>query len=362
HSNRQLEEVMVDFWFNHFNVNWSKGAERWLVTAYEREVIRPHAFGKFRDLLLASAQSPAMLFYLDNWLSSSATAPARRDRKPGLNENYARELLELHTLGVDGGYTQNDVVEVARCLTGWTLSRPRDGGGFVFRPRMHDSGQKVVLGKVIRAGGGKEDGIAVIDMLARHPKTARFIATKLCLRFVADDPPKTLVDRVAAVFLRTDGDLRQTVRAVLTSPEFLSAKYAGAKIKTPLELVASSIRAVGGETKGGTTLLAALNRMGMPLYLCQPPTGYADRADAWVSSGALLERLSFAVALMEGRMVGTTVEAERILPRPDLDRAIEIILGARCSAETRATLSKEMPVSSKKLVGLILGSPEFQRR
>ncbi len=360
HSPRQLEEVMVDFWMNHFNVNWNKAADRYLVTSYERDVIRPHALGKFRDLLLATAQSPAMLFYLDNWQSTGPNATLRGNRKAGLNENYARELMELHTLGVDGGYTQKDVVEVARCLTGWTLKDPRRGATYEFRSAWHDDGVKVVLGRDIAAGGGERDGVAVIDLLSRSPRTARFIATKLCRRFVSDDPPAALVDRVARTFLETDGDIRQTVRAVVTSAEFGSPQVRRAKIKTPLELVASSIRAVDGETRGGMTLTAALNRLGMVPYMCVPPTGYADKAEAWVSAGALLERLSFAIALMEGRMVGTEVPAPG---DASIDRLVQALLGGQCSPETRQTLlTAGENVTGAKRVGLVLGSPEFQRR
>jgi uncharacterized protein (DUF1800 family) len=377
YSERQLQEVMVDFWMNHFNVYWPKGADRVLLTSYERDAIRPHVMGRFRDLLLTTAHSPAMLFYLDNWLSTSADAPhnPKAKRKPGLNENYARELMELHTLGVDGGYTQKDVVEVARCFTGWTIDQPQRAARFVFRPRMHDNGQKVVLGHVIPAGGGESDGLAVLDILARDPHTARFIATKLCRRFVADEPPKALVERVARVYLQTDGDVRQMLSAIFHSSEFASAAAHATKIKTPFELVVSSLRAVDADTVGGFPLAAALNRMGEPLYLCQPPTGYADKAEAWVSAGALLERLSFAVGLMEGKMTGTTPHPERAfggLPQ-DRDRQIDLIasrlLGADLSPSTRQTLHKTIDQSKsngraleQQLVGLILGSPEFQRR
>ena len=227
-SERQLEEVMVDFWFNHFNVYAQKGAVRWMLPAYEREAIRPHALGRFRDLVLATARHPAMLFYLDNWLSTRADLMIRQGpnagRRMGLNENYARELMELHTLGVDGGYGQEDVIEVARCFTGWTIDRPQQGGGFLFRPQAHDRGAKRVLGQTIPAGGGLQDGERVIDILTRHPSTARFIATKLARRLVSDDPPSTLVDRAAATFQRTDGDIRAVLTAIVTAPEFWSAE------------------------------------------------------------------------------------------------------------------------------------------
>ena len=320
YSERQLNEVLVDFWFNHFNVFAGKGPDRIYVTEYERDVIRPRVLGRFRDLLGAVAESPAMLFYLDNWMSS---APK------GLNENYARELLELHTLGVDGGYTQKDVVEVARAFTGWTIDRPRTGGGFRFDGRLHDGGDKVVLGQRIRAGG-KGEGERVLDILAAHPSTARFIATKLTRRFVSDAPPASLVDRAAARFKETGGDLRETVRVILTSPEFLGPESRHAKVKTPLEFVVSAVRASGAEVVSAEPLLRALNELGMPLYMCQPPTGYADTAETWISTGGLLNRLNFAIALTDGRLRGVRVERD---------------------GQSEAELSAQS-----------LGSPEFQRR
>ena len=384
HSERQLQEVMVDFWMNHFNIYWPKGQDKVYLTAFERDVIRPRALGRFRDLLNATAHSPAMLVYLDNWLSTAETATtADGKRKPGLNENYAREIMELHTLGVDGGYTQRDVVEVARCFTGWTIGRPRGkvsagatetgSSDFVFRTRMHDNGQKVVLGSTIAAGGGEGDGLAVIDLLSRDPHTARFISLKLCRRFVCDEPSKALVERVAGVFRKTDGDIRAMVRAIITSSEFRSPKVRAAKIKTPFELVASAIRAVNGETQGGLPLANTLRTMGMPLYLCQPPTGYSDLAQAWVSSGALLERMSFAVALTEGRVRGVTAHPEPLLAElpTEVNAMVETLgrrlVGRPLSEETSTTLRKtvgEAPASNRvrQTAGLIIGSPEFQRR
>jgi uncharacterized protein (DUF1800 family) len=291
-------------------------------------------FGKFRDLLGATAKSPAMLFYLDNWMSADPNGPhpekgsgvvfrkrprvgfgpilprnhsrpllprpaqpGQQNRRRGLNENYGRELMELHTLGVDGGYTQKDVTEVARAFTGWTIENPRMGGGFVFEPRIHDPGEKVVLGHVIKAGGGQSDGEQVLDILAKHPSTARFIATKLVRRFVSDNPPPTLVDRAAARFRQTDGDLREVVRTILTSPEFFSPDARGAKVKTPFEFVASALRTTGVEVEDATMYVRGLQQLGMPLYMCQPPTGYADTADAWVNTGALVNRMNFALRL-----------------------------------------------------------------
>src|SRR5262249_7649149 len=229
-SERQLQEVLTDFWFNHFNVDARKIEDKPVVLEYERDVIRPRVLGRFRDLLGATAKSPAMLFYLDNWLS----------RANGLNENYGRELMELHTLGVDGGYTQNDVVNVARAFTGWTMRKPHEATGFVFDPKMHDRGPKKILGRLLPANRGIEDGEEVLDLLARHPSTARFIASKLARRFVADDPPQALVDRAAKVFLKSDGDLRAVVQIILTSPELYAASAMRAKAKTPFEFVASA--------------------------------------------------------------------------------------------------------------------------
>jgi uncharacterized protein (DUF1800 family) len=382
-SKRQLQEVLTDFWFNHFNVFAQKEADQWLVTSYEREVIRPHALSKFRDLLLATAQSPAMLFYLDNWLSSSpdsrqprpprpplppnaqplksapgATskpseglmpppsgdpnaammvkkegshnpqstirnpqssetakppAPKPPPRKPGINENYARELMELHTLGVDGGYTQKDVQEIARCFTGWTIDRPFQGGGFVFRPWMHDNGAKTVLGVTIPGGGGVNDGLRVIDILSRHPSTARFISKKLCQRFLSDDPPPQLVDRVAQVFLKTDGDIREVIRAIVTSPEFNSPASFRAKIKSPLELAASAIRAVDADTNGAPALHDWIRRMGEPLYQFAFPTGYGEDSAKWVNTGVFFNRINFAVALANNQINGTSFDPMRLV-------------------------------------------------
>jgi uncharacterized protein (DUF1800 family) len=323
YSERQLQEVLVDFWFNHFNVFARKGQTAEFIDAYEREVIRPHVLGRFRDLLEATAKSPAMLFYLDNWMSTSADAPApprgpQAGRKRGLNENYARELVELHTLGVDGGYTQQDVVEIARAFTGWTIDRRLEGGsvapasrGFRFAPRMHDRGEKTVLGQTIRAGGGIEDGERVLDIVAQHPSTARHIARKLAQRFISDTPPAPVVERAAERFRATRGDLRETVRAIVTSPEFLAPAARGAKIKTPLEYVVSALRATSAEVSSTTAIARALQGMGMPLFLCQPPTGYDETAASWISSGALVTRINFASALGDGRLRGVTIPAAR---------------------------------------------------
>src|SRR5262245_55152651 len=373
YSERQLQEVMTDFWFNHFNIFWAKNADRNLTTDYEMNAIRPHTMGKFRDLLMATAKSPAMLVYLDNFQSTSPDAKmaeprqdrqmrrqegvqrrpgvlggfgnprvnnpnyqdrqidremqrdqmsqeqqrqrqqanAQGKRKPGINENYAREIMELHTLGVEGGYSQKDVQEVARCLTGWTLDRPRQGTQFVFRSFMHDNGEKVVLGQKIPAGGGIKDGEMVIDILARHPSTAKFVSTKLVRRFVSDTPPQALVDRVASVYTKTDGDIREMLRTILTSPEFNSREAFRAKIKSPFELAVSAIRALGADVVVPLQTAQFIAKMGEPLYLYQAPTGYPDRADQWVNTGSLLERLNFGLALTSNKIRGASFNLNR---------------------------------------------------
>ena len=390
-SERQLEEVMVDFWFNHFNVFAGKGDVRWYVAAYEREAIRPYAMGRFADLVRATAHHPAMLFYLDNWLSARPdfTVPAgpNRGRKAGLNENYARELMELHTLGVDGGYTQKDVTEVARAFTGWTIDRPQTDGHFVFRPAMHDTGEKIVLGRRIPAGGGRDDGERVIEILARHPATARFVATKLVRRFVSDTPPSALVTRVAGTYMSTDGDIPAMLRTIFESPEFFSEDAYRAKIKKPFEFVASAVRALGGRTdaQGGMALARASAEIGEPLYQAQPPTGYADRGEVWVNAGALLARMNFALGLASGRYPHVSVElpalvagADPSVPAAVLDRLLASIVADQAGPETRAVLAAQLrepqitrlspddrgPANTDvaKLAALVIGSPEFQRR
>ena len=360
YSERHLQEVLTDFWFNHFNVDARKGPARFMLTEYERETIRPHVLGRFRDLLEATAKSPAMLFYLDNWLSADPNTPTHRRAvgRPeqrrvtrGLNENYGRELMELHTLGVDAGYTQKDVTEVARAFTGWTIQNPRQGGGFTFNPRLHDTGQKVVLGHVIKAGGGESDGEQVLDILAREPATARVIATKLARRFVSDTPPPALVDRAAARFRATDGDLREVTRTILTSPEFLAPESYRAKVKTPFEFVVSAARAIGADVQEALPLVRQLQQLGMPLYQCQPPTGYKDTADAWVNTGALVSRMNFALTLAGNKLRGVSVTA---LPTADQ------VLAGDLSETTRATIAKA--TDPQQMVALTLGAPEFQRR
>ena len=309
YSNRQLQEVLADFWYNHFNVFIEKGDDRYLVTAYERDAIHPHVLGKFEDLLRATAQSPAMLFYLDNWESVGAQSPAGIRRQRGLNENYGRELLELHTLGVDGGYTQKDVTEVARCFTGWTIRQPQRAAEFEFNPRMHDDGEKTVLGVRIPAGGGIDDGFQVLHLLAHHPSTARFISRKLAMRFVADDPPATLVNRMAATFLKKDGDLRAVLKTMFDSPEFWSRGAYRSKIKSPLEMVASSLRALNAQVDFTSGLNNQLNQLGEPLYRKAEPTGYSNSSQEWLNSAGLLARMNFSVALANNKVPGVKVDS-----------------------------------------------------
>jgi len=321
-SKRQLAEELDDFWFNHFNVYYDKGSERFLIPAYERDAIRPNVLGKFRELLEAIAKSPAMLFYLDNFQSVRPDIDANsknRRVKRGLNENYGRELMELHTLGVNGGYTQHDVTEVARCFTGWTIEEPRRGGGFFYNDNLHDKGEKVVLGHVIAAGGGIEDGEKVLDILASHPSTAKFISTELAQRFVADNPPQTLIDKMSKTFLDTGGDIRQVMKAMLESKEFWSQGAYNAKIKTPFEMVASSVRALGANVTDAWALANQVGNLGEPLYRKQEPTGYSNLNAEWVNSAALLGRMNFAVQLAQNHVPGVKADLSRAGgPAPDL--------------------------------------------
>jgi uncharacterized protein (DUF1800 family) len=374
YSERQLQEVLTDFWFNHFNVDARKIEDRPVVVEYERDAIRPHVLGRFRDLLGATAWNPAMLFYLDNWLSTAppvppaqpgvrsrtrTTAPPPKPAGRGLNENYGRELMELHTLGVDGGYTQHDVVEVARCFTGWTMRNPHDGTGFAFNDKMHDHGKKRVLGHTIKAGRGIEDGEEVLDLLARHPATARFIATKLVRHFVADDPPSALVDRVAKVFRRTDGDLRAAMLTILTAPEFFAPTAYRAKVKDPLEFVASALRATNASITNVRAFVGAISGMGEPLYQYEAPTGYGDRASVWVNTGALLSRLNFAVGFAANGLNAASVDLTSA--GADMPAFAIALLDGDLSPATRAGIQSTR-TSVAVRTGLLLGSPEFQRR
>jgi len=394
YSNRQLEEVLTDFWYNHFNIFLDKGADRYLVTSYERDVIRPHVLAKFKDLLLATAQSPAMLFYLDNVQSVGPNAPqipARRNPQAqaaprGLNENYARELMELHTLGVDGGYTQRDVTEVARCFTGWSIRPPREGSGFEFRERLHDNGPKTVLGHRIPAGGGITDGLKILDMLAHHRSTARFISKKLAMRFVADNPPPSLIEKMSQTFLRKDGDLRAVMETMFNAPEFWSEGAYRAKLKSPLEMVASAVRALGADVDFSFALSQQLAQLGQPLYRKQEPTGYTNAGTEWVNSAGLLARMNFAVALAANRIPGVKVDAARFSDAEDTGQIARALMLTDLSDQARAAIDaglqakpddgaaesgarrpgRLLPAQAvpKPMViaGLMLGSPDFQRR
>src|SRR5579863_2620868 len=313
YSNAQLNEVMTDFWLNHFNVFLHKNeATPYYMVSFERDVIRPRALGKFEDLLEATAHSPAMMIYLDNSSSigPDSLAAERADRRPnakkkreGLNENYARELMELHTLGVNGGYTQADVTQVARVLTGWNVDRPQRGGGFKFDENRHEPGTKKVLGKKIKEHG-EQEGRELLHMLATRPATAQFISRKLAIRFVGDEPPQSLVDRMAKTFVSSGGDISEVLGTLFRSPEFWSADDYRAKVKTPLEFVVSSVRATNARIDDLKPLVNALQGMGMPLYGSVPPTGYSWEASNWVSAGALVNRMNFALLLAANKFGG----------------------------------------------------------
>ncbi len=414
YSERQLEEVMTDFWFNHFNVFAGKGPERLLLTNYEQEVIRPRALGKFEDLLVATAKSPAMLFYLDNWMSVGPNSTqaqggpskpvvrygpygrphvvrggnpnARRKQNSGLNENYGRELLELHTLSVNGGYSQRDVTEVAKVFTGWTIEKIGDGAAFRYDPNRHEPGPKLVLGHNIKPKG-EDEGKEVLHMLATSAQTAHFISLKLAQRFVSDDPPEALVDRMAKTFEKKKGDIREVLSTLFHSPEFWADGTYRAKVKTPLEFVASAVRATGADVQDAMPLGRQLNRMGMPLYGSQPPTGYSMKADTWVNSSALLTRMNFALALTAGKVRGVNIDAAQLAggPPPPADSNLTLstmearLLAADVSKQTHDSIvaqiekpaktgetdkngSQTKPQSASAIAGLLLGSPEFQRR
>jgi uncharacterized protein (DUF1800 family) len=405
YSDRQLEEVMTDFWFNHFNVFAGKGPERLFLTNYEQDVIRPRALGKFEDLLLATAKSPAMLFYLDNWLSVGPNSMralgvpdrpmrpygpygrprrfpppnpnAKRKANSGLNENYGRELLELHTLSVNGGYSQRDVTEVAKVFTGWTIEKPNDGGSFKYEPRMHEPGPKFVLGHRIKPKG-EDEGREVLHMLATSPQTAHFISLKLAQRFVSDDPPPALVDRMAKTFEKKKGDIREVLSTLFHSPEFWADNAYRAKVKTPLEFVASAVRATGANVEDAMPLARQIANMGMPLYGAQPPTGYSMKAETWVSSSALLNRMNFALGLTGGKVRGVKVDTAQLAgaspPLQDAALALSTLeaklLADDVSKQTHDSIMAQMqapakpsrPPDASTIAGLLLGSPEFQKR
>jgi len=406
-SERQLYEIMVDCWTNHFNVYAAKGADRFLTPDYIEHTIRPRAMGKFQDLLIATARSPAMLFYLDNWESVAPGSvpptglhvrarpifgrrpglfgpvrdPARQDsvrrraleRMPnGVNENYARELLELHTLGVDGGYTQHDVIDVARIFTGWSIERPQQGGDVEFHDWAHDRGEKLVLGVWFEGGHDMDEGIRLLKLLANHPATMHHVSRKLCQRFVNDDPPDGCVDDAVAAWERSSGDMREVLRAIFHGPDFWAAANVRAKVKTPLEFVVSAARAVAAEPDTSPRLAQVVARLGEPLFLHVAPDGYPEREAAWVNSGALLDRMNAAMALASGKLPGVTVVLDSLVPVGDADQLSgavnEKILGGTMSENTKQVLRRELggigdPVQARALaVGLAIGGPEFQRQ
>ncbi len=412
YSERQLNEVLVDFWENHFSIYAQKDADRWMMTSFDRDSIRPNIWGRFRDLLGATAHSPAMLFYLDNWQSSVVRKyPATKDKPArqtgGINENYARELMELHTLGVNGGYTQKDVQEVARCFTGWTIRKPNEEGLFYFNPQAHDNGEKIVLGQRIAAGGGIGDAERVLDILAANPATARFISTKLAQRFLGDNPPQTIVNQAAQVFLKTDGSIRETVRSIITSPAFLSPAMYQTKFKSPFEFVAASLRITEAETDANRPVLDWISRMGQPLFSHVTPDGFPEKSDEWLSTGSLLTRLNFAAALAQNKIKGTNINQKQFLANADFNdpsavnaALIKTILRDEVSqksktafdkiaAEAASRVNSEKPIEQNaavpanqninvstnaakidgkppeyvaELITLMLGSPEFQRK
>ena len=371
YSPRQLEEVLVDFWLNHFNVFVNKGPVGMLLTSYERDAIRPFVLGRFREMLMATARHPAMLFYLDNHLSRSTpdNAPGsavfvNAGPNQGLNENYGRELLELHTLGSDGGYTQADVTNVARAFTGWTIFDPNRYGEFHFNPALHDRGEKVILGRTFPRGGGDDEGVKIIDMLAAHPSTARFLSRKLARRFVADEPPQALVDRMAATFTKTNGDLKAVMETLLFSREFLSDGAWQAKVKTPFELVTSAIRALDAELTDTTAVSQRLTEMGQPMYGSAAPTGYANTAEAWSGSAGLMRRIGLANALVDGQIAGVKVDATAIAAQ-GVRRALTDLSGYEPAPDVVAAIEEgaagDRP-PSPVIVAVILGSPDFQKR
>jgi uncharacterized protein (DUF1800 family) len=394
-SERQLYEVMVDFWTNHFNVFYAKGADRYLLPSYIEETIRPNALGRFEDLLVATAKSPAMLFYLDNAQSvvpgsrppqlarleragrfrprADSLRRAVEQRLPrGINENYARELLELHTLGVDGGYTQRDVQEVARILTGWSIEPPRQGAGFVFNAWAHDAGDKTVLDVRFPGGRGIDEGIDLLKMLARHHATMHYVSQKLCARFVADDAPDGCVDAAVDAWHESNGDIRSILLAIFRSPDFWSPRAVRAKVKTPLEFVVSAVRAVGAEPDTTLRLAQVVARLGQPLYLQSAPTGYPETQEDWVNSGALLQRMNFAVGLAAGRAPGVRTNLDGVVAAAEAAALIaavnERVLGGQMTERTRDVLARQLadvrdPAQARVLaVGLAIGGPEFQRQ
>jgi uncharacterized protein (DUF1800 family) len=388
-SPRQLEEVMVNFWFNHFNVFAQKGLDHLWIGSYESEAIRPYVLGRFRDLLGATAKDPAMLFYLDNWQNTAPDSPGARGNFKGLNENYARELMELHTLGVDGGYTQQDVITLARILTGWGFRRPgqpqqarvalnaenfSNFNVFYFDPNRHDFSTKVFLGHTIK-GSGVEEGEEALDILAQHPSTARHLSYELAQYSVSDQPPKSLVDRLSREYLNTRGDIRSVLKVLFHSPEFWDTQYFGKKFKTPYEYVISAVRAAGTPVTNTRPLYGMMAQLGMPLYMCQTPDGYKNTEEAWLNPNAMTQRINFAMAVAAGRLPVSQLPPNRMEQMGEAKRTPANNQIARVEPVDAATLIRVVgPVLSEETKAavetspaafqapMILGSPGFMYR
>ncbi len=373
HSKNQLEEALADFWFNHFNVNINDNFVRYSIQSYERDAIRPNAMGKFETLLRATAEHPAMLYYLDNYLSQAGRT-VNGVLINGLNENYGREILELHTVGVDAGYTQTDVYEAARAFTGWGIDNLARGGNFLYTAARHDTGSKSVFGLQLAAGGGKDDGDRVIKYLATHPRTARFISTKLARRFAADDPPASLVDRMTETWIASEGDIKEVMKAMIGSSEFWAEAFSTkGKPKTPFQYVASSIRAIGGEVASATrSVVGYLSQMGEPLYQCIPPTGYTDRGLEWLNPSSQVYRMNFALDLAQGLINGVTVNvrnyavgADMTNPQSVAKAANHVVYGGTLLASTvdaaaRVDTRITSPSTAARVSALLLASPDTQ--
>jgi uncharacterized protein (DUF1800 family) len=374
HGRNQLEEVLVDFWFNHFNVFVNDGFDRYSISSYERDAIRPHVLGRFRDLLGAASLHPAMLYYLDNYLN---TVPRRVGNRVtgGINENQGRELLELHTVGVDAGYSQTDVVEASRCLTGHGIDNLNTSGAYVYRAANHDNDSKQVFGLSVPAGGGEGDVQKLFDHLASHPATAWTISKRLCQRFVADDPPAGLVERLADVFLRSDGDLREVVKALFGSAELWAEAFGSGKPRTPFEFVVATLRAAGAEVQNPRAVRAAFGDMGMPLYACNPPTGYGNRGAEWLNPSSQLYRMNFALDLAAGAVSGVTADVRALIregggdpdnPRSAAEAINREVFGHTLTSATLASASSvdtSGPVAVPvRVAGLLFASPEMQVR
>jgi uncharacterized protein (DUF1800 family) len=367
YSQRQLQEVMVDFWYNHFNVYADKGIDRLWVGAYEREAIRPNALGKFRNLLGATARHPAMLFYLDNWQNSAPNA-SKKGRFKGLNENYARELMELHTLGVDGGYKQDDIVALAQIFTGWGFKQPGqkipDGYSFQFNADRHDFSNKLFLNQSI-TGSGIAEGDRALDILSKHPSTARQISFKLAQYFVADNPPKSLIDKLSKRFIATDGDIKLVLATLFDSPEFWNSKYYGQKFKTPYQYAISSIRSTGMNVNNVKPLNDFLKQLGMSIYGCPTPNGYKNTQEAWLNPDSMTRRINYATNLANGKLPisASITTAANTLPTSQVVKidpvALAITLGDNFSTRTQQALSSSSPEIRS---ALILGSPEFMSK